>query len=201
MDPTLSEEAARLGVVLTPKQAERLERYEELLRDRGVPNGLISASDLPRLRARHLLDCLRAVSAVEDSDHDAYDLGSGAGLPGIVVAVAAPWLSVSLVDARRGRAAFLEFAVERLSLGNARVTSARIETLSDPADLCFARALAPLRVCWELARGLLRPGGRLVYFAGEGVEGAEPLPGARSARVLHPGPLESAGPLVIMARQ
>ena len=82
---------------LPEPRAELLSRYEELLRRRAVAAGMISAEDAPRLRERHLTDSLRAVVAVEPGDHDAYDVGSGAGLPGVVMAIALPSLHVVLV--------------------------------------------------------------------------------------------------------
>jgi 16S rRNA (guanine527-N7)-methyltransferase len=104
----LTSAAAAIGVELTPDQTARLGSYEQLLADRAVAQGMIGDADLPRLRERHVLDCLRAAAVVVDSDRSAVDLGSGAGLPGIVVAIACPALAVTLAESRRGRAAFLE---------------------------------------------------------------------------------------------
>jgi 16S rRNA (guanine527-N7)-methyltransferase len=184
---------------LSPEQRRRLELYEGLLRDRAVPGGLISHDDLPRLRERHIDDCLRAAAVVEAGDHDAYDIGSGAGLPGVVVAIACPDLRVTLVERRRSRAAFLESVLEVLGLSNALVFAGGSETLSAPADLAFARALAPIRRSWELAEPILRPAGRLVYFAGAAFDPAD-LPAGVAATITYPS-LAPSGPLVIMARQ
>lgn len=180
-------------------QASLLDRYEELLRGRAAAAGMVAPDDLPRLRARHLVDSLRAAAAVEPGDEDAYDLGSGAGLPGVVVAIARPALRVVLVERRRSRAAFLELVVDELGLTNAIVVAGGSEGLHEPADLVFARALAPPREAWALAEPLLRADGRLVYFAGEGFQPATELPGGVRAVLLRP--LAPAGPLVIMARQ
>lgn len=197
----LLHQAERLGVRLTASAAERLLAYESLLRERAIPKGIVSAKDLPRLRERHILDCLRAVAAVEPMDRTAADLGSGAGLPGIVVAIALPHLRVALVERRRLRVAFLELVVEQLDLSNADVVQAEIERVNLRVDVCFARALAPFPETLRLAAPLLGPGGRLVVFAGEG---AQPVPermsGWRIRRMEHPV-LEGAGPLVIMTRQ
>jgi 16S rRNA (guanine527-N7)-methyltransferase len=190
---------AALGVPLSVEEARRLLEFEGLLLERAVPAGLVAEADVPRLRERHVLDCLRAALAVGPTDRTAYDLGSGAGLPGIVVAVVRPTLAVTLVETRRRRAAFLELAVERLRLGNAAVAFGRVEELEDAADLCFARALAPLPQVWALARPLLHPGGRLVYFAGKST-GPFDAPGARSVDIRTTPVLERAGPLVIIAR-
>jgi 16S rRNA (guanine527-N7)-methyltransferase len=172
--------------------------YEGLLRERAIPAGLVSRDDAPRLRERHVLDCLRAATEVRSLDRLALDLGSGAGLPGIVVAIACPGLHVRLVDSRRRRVAFLELAAADLGLDNVQVHQARVQSLDAEADLCFARALAPLEEAWRLASRLLASGGRLVYFAGVGFDAAS----VRGPVDVRPAPpvLESAGPLVIMAR-
>jgi len=202
-DPAaLIESAARLPVHLEPEQAEALLSFERLLLDRAVPLGLMARGDAPAVRERHILDSLRAVLALESSDVDAYDLGSGSGLPGIVVAIAMPSLRVGLVEARSRRAGFLELAVERLELANVAVLAKPADQLEVAVDVCFARALAPLPEAWKLARDLLRPGGRLVYFAGEGSQRPDPMPPDASSFCLLQTPvLASSGPLAIMTRQ
>jgi len=196
------ESAARLPVHLEPEQAEALLSFERLLLDRAVPLGLVARRDAPSVRDRHILDSLRAVLALRPTYVDAYDVGSGAGLPGIVVAIARPSLRVGLVEARSRRAGFLELAVERLELPNVAVLANPVVQLGEAVDVCLARALAPLSEAWKMARDLLRPGGRLVYFAGEGFRRPDPMPpDASSFRLLQTPVLASSGPLVIMTRQ
>ena len=199
----LSSAALGIGVPVTDGQAASLAAFETLLSERAVDLGLVAKGDRHRIRERHLLDCLRAASAVVETDREGYDLGSGAGLPGVVVAIARPGLRVVLLEARARRVAFLELAVAELRLSNIAVRHVRIEEAEGPADLCFARALAPLEESWKAARRLLRPGGRLVYFAGARAEAQgtdTPLVGASACLVLEPV-LESFGRLVIMTRQ
>jgi 16S rRNA (guanine527-N7)-methyltransferase len=197
----LRSQASALGVELSEDAASKLLRLESLLRERAVPAGMIAAGDASRLRERHVLDCLRAATVVRADDVRSLDLGSGAGLPGLVVAIAVPWLSVTLVERRQRRAAFCELAAERLGLENVRVRAVRIEDLTEDADLCFARALAPIEEAWRLAEPLLREGGRLVYFAGRGARGPFSAPGARCLSTVDAPVLEGSGPLVIMGRQ
>jgi len=196
----LLEQAEALGVHLEEDQAERLLRFESLLVERAIPAGLVSRADESRLRERHILDCLRAASPLETA-RDGYDLGSGAGLPGVVLAVALPSIRVGLVETRSRRAAFLEMTLHELELGNAVVVPGRVEDHREPVDACIARAFAPLPRAWAAARPLLRPGGRLVYFAGRPPQPGEVPPDAVLEGVLATPVLESAGPLVIMARQ
>jgi 16S rRNA (guanine527-N7)-methyltransferase len=196
----LGELAGSLGVALDASAAERLLVFEQILAERAVGLGLIARSDRDRIRSRHVLDSLRAVVAVRPEDALAYDLGSGAGLPGVVVAIARPELRVALVEPRKARVAFLELVVEHLELPNAAVVPGRIQDVTEEADLCFARAFAALDAAWEAAFPRLRAGGRLVYFAGAGAAPPEALPGARSVEVVETPVLESAGPLIIMGR-
>jgi 16S rRNA (guanine527-N7)-methyltransferase len=195
----LRAEASRLGADLDDPQIGSLIAYERLLVARAVPMGLVAEGDVEKIRVRHVLDSLRAAPVLSGM-RDAYDLGSGAGLPGIVVAIARPEVQVGLVDSRRRRVAFLELAVVELGLSNATILGARAETLTEPVDACLARAFAPADRAWEVAEPLLRPGGRLVYFAGPGWEAGSAPPGVR-VDVLDTPVLESAGPLVIMAQQ
>lgn len=197
----LQEQASALGVTLSEDAAGRLVRFEALLAERAVPAGMIAASDAGRLRERHVLDCLRAATVVEPADRTALDLGSGAGLPGLVVAIALPDLAVTLVESRRRRAAFCELVAERLGLPNVAVLLARIEEVHEQADVCFARALARLPVVWRLAEPLLRAGGRLVYFAGRGANGPFLAAGARCLSRVDAPVLAGSGPLIIMGRQ
>ncbi len=196
----LRAQAGSLGVSLDPSQASRLIRFEELLANRAIPLGVVSRSDATRIRERHIMDSLRAAPVVEGADLAA-DLGSGAGLPGVVVAIALPGLQMLLVERRPRRAAFLELAVEELDLSNATVFAGRVAEMPGRVDVALARAFAPLEEAWAQARGVLRPGGRLVYFAGS--ETAVPVApeGSVILEVLPTPVLESSGALVIMTRQ
>ncbi|HXF74104.1 MAG TPA: 16S rRNA (guanine(527)-N(7))-methyltransferase RsmG [Actinomycetota bacterium] len=201
----LVRQAEELGIVIDDARAEQLLAFERLLLERAIPLGAVAAGDAPRLRERHVLDSLRAARALSTGDRIAVDLGTGAGLPGLVLAIARPDVRFTLLEPRQRRAAFVELAVERLGLRNVRVLARRAEELSalvgrgvePPADLALARALGSLERCLRLARGLLGPGGRLVWFAGKMRVG--PLPPA--AEVIETPELESAGPLVIMGGQ
>jgi 16S rRNA (guanine527-N7)-methyltransferase len=198
-------DASDLGVPLDRRGAERLFSFTALIRDRAIPLGMVASSDAPRVYERHVLDSLRAAPLIRPSDLLAYDLGSGAGLPGLVLAVVVPWCRFVLVESRSRRAGFLELAIERLELSNAEVKAARAEDLSAEADLATARAFGPVGASWKAALRVLRPGGRLIYFAGrKGIDRV--LEAARKAgpeppsRVDLAEGLANATPLVIMGR-
>jgi 16S rRNA (guanine527-N7)-methyltransferase len=200
-DPeALRAQAGSIGVTLDPSQASRLIRFEQLLADRAIPLGVVSRSDATRIRERHILDSLRAAPVVEGSDLAA-DLGSGAGLPGVVIAITLPRLRMLLVERRPRRAAFLEYAVEELAVSNATVFAGRVADMPGRVDVALARAFAPLGEAWAQARGILGSGGRLVYFAGARTRIPAAPEGSVILDVLHTPVLESSGALVIMTRQ
>jgi len=195
----LRAQAGSLGVALEPSQASRLIRFEQLLLDRAIPLGMVSSSDTTRIRKRHILDSLRAAPIVQGDDLAA-DLGSGAGLPGVVVAIALPRIRMLLVERRPRRAAILELVVEELGLSNATVFAGRVVELPERVDVALARAFAPPEEAWAQARQVLRPGGRLVYFAGAATAIPAAPEGSAMLEVQTPV-LESSGALVIMTRQ
>ena len=203
MNQDLLQDAARMRIRLDDRAVQRLTMLQDLLKSRAVELGLISEADSSRVYQRHIRDCLRAVPLVSD-DFTLMDLGTGAGLPGLVVSCALPDLTVVLVDSRRRAGAFLELAVERLGL-SAEIRIQRAEGLDLQVEVCTARAFGPLARSWEAAYPNLRPGGRLIYFAGAGVR--DPEGAARS--VDRPAPpasitldpvVASSSPLVIMSR-
>ncbi len=189
-----------LGLALSPDQLGQLESFESLVRGHAIPLGMVASADEGRLRERHVQDCLRAATVVRTADRSSYDLGSGAGLPGVVVAIACPSLQVTLVESRRPRAAFLQLVVDRLGLDNAHVAGVRVETLTELVDLCFARAFTRVAEAWKAAEPLLGPRGRLMYFAGERFEPAQ-LPKDVVSTMVTTSALARSGPLVIMSRQ
>jgi 16S rRNA (guanine527-N7)-methyltransferase len=204
-DP-LAEAAEQLDLRLTEGSRAALTEYAELLRDRAAPLGFIASGDAEGALERHVVDSLRAAPLVREGTF-VVDLGSGAGLPGIPVAIARPDVTVTLLEAQRRRVAFLELTCDALGVGNAVPVHARVDEAVRQgirAATCLARAFAPLRASWAAAVSLLEPRGRLVYFAGAtrslrvDAAGLEPVPVA--VRTVPPPPvLASAGPLVIMS--
>jgi len=171
-------------------------RYAELLATDGVTRGLIGPRETERLWDRHLLNC--AVVAELLPEHGVLvDIGSGAGLPGIVLAMLRPSLRVVLLEPLLRRSVFLEECVAELGLSNATVLRARAEEKAaahSKADVATARAVAPLDRLVGWAAPLLRPDGELLAIKGrsadEEVAAARPLLsrlGVRSAEVLEVG--------------
>ena len=148
-----------------PAQLDLLHAYQRLLADRGIPLGVVSEADHDRLWDRHVTDSLRPLACIPDQATLA-DLGSGGGLPGIPIAIARPDTTVTLVEARRRRVAFLELAIDTLGLPNVQVLASRVEDAPLRVSGCTARALAPAVEAWRLASPLLPRGGFLIYWAG-----------------------------------
>jgi 16S rRNA (guanine527-N7)-methyltransferase len=143
------------------------ETYAALLADAGVVRGLIGPREVPRLWDRHLLNCAVVSDEIERGG-DVCDLGSGAGLPGLVLAIRRPDLRVTLVEPLLRRATFLSEAVDQLELDNVTVVRARAEELRGHAgfSVVTSRALAPLPRLLDWSLPLVRPGGVMLALKG-----------------------------------
>jgi 16S rRNA (guanine527-N7)-methyltransferase len=144
-------------------------RYAALLAGPGVERGIVGPGEAPRIWDRHLLNCA-AVARLVPARCLLADLGSGAGLPGIVLALLRPECDVVLVESLARRAAFLEECVTVLRLNRVRVVRGRAEDLAGTigADIVTARAVAPLAQLAGWAVGLCRPGGTVLAIKGAG---------------------------------
>jgi 16S rRNA (guanine527-N7)-methyltransferase len=187
-----------------------LEAYADLLATAGVERGLIGPREAPRLWERHLLNCA-GVAELFEPGTTVLDLGSGAGLPGIVLAAARPDLTVVLVEPLLRRATFLTEAVAALGLPGVLVRRARAEELVGKVlvDAVTARAVAPLDRLAGWALPLLHPGGRLVALKGERADaelatagGALQQAGGTGGRVVEVGDPElgTAARVVVVER-
>jgi 16S rRNA (guanine527-N7)-methyltransferase len=171
-------------------------RYAELLATDGVTRGLIGPRETDRLWDRHLLNCAMVAELLPERG-ELVDIGSGAGLPGIVLAMIRPSLRVILLEPLLRRSVFLEECVAELGLSNATVVRARAEEKAAAhinADVATARAVAPLDRLTEWAARLLRPGGQLLAIKGqsaaEEIAAARPVLsrlGVKSAEVMQAG--------------
>jgi 16S rRNA (guanine527-N7)-methyltransferase len=170
-----------------------LEAFAELLEKWAPRLDLISTSDLPRFRERHIQDSLRALPLLDlVPQGPGIDVGSGAGLPGIPLAIAAPGREWRLLEPRRRRAAFLEEVVRELALPNCEVIARSAEeAAADPAlagrhPIALARALAKPKRAFELIAPLVAPGGLAAVFIGKHEElppqADEAVPGLATLR-------------------
>ena len=143
------------------------------------PASLSSVTNPDEARRVHLADSLSGLAVEEvSSAKRAADLGSGAGFPGVPLAMALPGAKFTLIDSVGKKVRFIEAVIEELGLENARAVNARSEDWAkaegrEAYDLITARAVAPLEALAELASPLLTEGGSLVAWKGERETGEE----------------------------
>jgi 16S rRNA (guanine527-N7)-methyltransferase len=146
------------------------QRYAELLVDIGVEWGILGPHEIERIWERHILNCAVAAELLEPGERVA-DIGSGAGLPGLPLAITEPGLHVILIESLLRRTEFLRLAVAELGC-DVEVVRGRAE---DPAvrqgvggcDAVVSRAVATLDKLTRWSLALLRPGGRMLAIKGE----------------------------------
>ena len=168
----------------------RAQEYADLLAHDGVVRGLIGPRETPRLWDRHLLNCA-VLGEVVPAEATVCDIGSGAGLPGLVLAIARPDLQVTLVEPLLRRSSFLSEVVAGLRLANVEVVRARAEEVHGRRefDVVTSRAVAPLDRLARWSMPLVRQGGHLVAMKGSRAEG-EVAAAASTLRKLGAGEVE-----------
>ena len=168
--PSVAQEifGARLDLAVT---------YADLLATEGVDRGLLGPREAPRLWQRHLLNCA-VVAGLVPENADVCDLGSGAGLPGLVLAICRPDLALTLVEPLLRRTSFLTETADRLGLPNVEVVRARAEELHGAREFTVvtSRAVAPLPRLLAWSMPLVRRDGQLLAM--KGTSAADELAGA-----------------------
>ena len=163
-EPSIAAEIAgdRIGV---------LREFAQDLGDRGETLGLIGPLEPPRLWTRHLLNSAILAPAIATGARVA-DIGTGGGMPGLVLAIVRPDASFKLIEPMERRCIWLNEQVQRLGLDNVEVKRGRAEEFHDAfeVDQVTARAVTALRKLVPLAAPLLRDGGELLLLKGESVQ-------------------------------
>jgi 16S rRNA (guanine527-N7)-methyltransferase len=144
------------GRRVSRETGDQVQVFAQLLRDESSRQNLIAASTLETLWERHILDSAQ-LARFGPSSAKWVDVGSGAGLPGIILAALLPRSSVTLVEPRRLRAEFLERAVQQLGL-DTKVITAKVERVGECFDVITARAVASLDRVLRLTSHLSHPG-------------------------------------------
>ncbi len=141
--------------------------FDQLLRVHGVERGLLGPRETARLWERHLLNSAAVVPFVSEAA-SILDLGSGAGLPGVVVAAMLPATTVTLLEPKERRVRWLDEVIGELELANVTVVRGRAEDVSATltSEVVVARAVGPLSQLYRWAAPLLADGGRLVALKG-----------------------------------
>ena len=164
-----------------PGQEAAIRAYADFLTTAGIERGLIGPREGERIWERHIFNCL-PVTQLLPQGASLFDIGSGAGLPGIVIALARPDLKVTLIEPLERRVEFLNEAVAALAAGGVEieVIRGRAQDVKKSADFVTARAVAPMEKLKKMSWHMVKTGGSLLAMKGEsaatemvGIKGAE----------------------------
>ncbi len=200
MQNRILDSAREMGIALTPEQAEKMVKYHEMLVAANKQMNLTRVPDDPAEAAdRNYLDSLNAVKYL-DGVQTLIDVGTGAGLPGIPIAIACPHIKVTLLDALQKRVGFLQNVIDALGLNAEAVhgraeDAAKLPEFRDAFDVATARAVAEMNVLAEWLLPFVKPEGRMLALKGPSAE--EELERARNALAqlnaekiaVHPAPV------------
>lgn len=156
-------------MIVSRETHERLTAYEALVRKWNAKINLVAPSTLPEFNSRHIQDSIQIFDHVQFPEGNWVDLGSGGGLPGIVVSIYAQKapLTVSLVESDQRKSAFLRTVIRELSLQNVSIMTGRIENVPPlAANFVSARALAPLSVLLSMVRRHMHQDGTAIFLKG-----------------------------------
>jgi 16S rRNA (guanine527-N7)-methyltransferase len=167
-EPATAPAAPRQAAEVFGERLPLAVRYADMLATTGISHGLIGPREAPRLWERHILNCAVMESLLPHRVR-LIDLGSGAGLPGLVLAIARPDLQVTLVEPLQRRTRWLERAVDELGLGQVTVLRGRAEEFPGrlQAPVVTARAVARLDRLYHWSWPLMPVGGRLLALKGQ----------------------------------
>lgn len=168
--PKSAESMSRLSADVSRETLDRLEIFERLLAKWTKSINLIAPSTIDDIWNRHIVDSYQIFEHIPRSAKTLVDIGSGGGLPGLVIAAVArdtlPLLQITLVESDLRKAAFLRSAAREMGL-HVKVVTQRVEHLKDVScDVLTARALAPLNILFDYASLLLNPPGLCIFQKG-----------------------------------
>jgi len=164
-----------------PGQEDAIRAYAEFLITAGIERGLIGPREGERIWERHIFNCL-PITQLLPQGASLFDIGSGAGLPGIVIALARPDLKVTLIEPLERRVEFLNEAVAAIATKGVEIAviRGRAQDVKKSADFVTARAVAPMEKLKKISWHMVKTGGSLLAMKGEsaatemvGVKGAE----------------------------
>jgi 16S rRNA (guanine527-N7)-methyltransferase len=169
-----------------PERQDEIQAFAEFLATAGIERGLIGPREGERIWDRHIFNCLPVTQLLPEGT-TLFDIGSGAGLPGIVIALARPDIQVTLIEPLERRVEFLKEATEGL---NIEVIRGRAQDVKKSAHYVTARAVAPLEKLKKMSWHMVKTGGALLAMKGESA--AAEMVGVKNA-VLHEIELEGIG--------
>ena len=144
----------------------KLDQFAQILIEDGVKLGLIGPREVDRIWDRHILNCA-AISELITDGQSIIDIGSGAGLPGLVLAILNPHSKVTLIEPMQRRCDFLTQTVQKIDLKNINILKERAENVSTQAQVVTSRAVAPLNKLLEWSLPLVLKNGKVLAIKGE----------------------------------
>jgi 16S rRNA (guanine527-N7)-methyltransferase len=169
-----------------PERQDEIQAFAHFLATAGIERGLIGPREGERIWDRHIFNCLPVTQLLPEGT-TLFDIGSGAGLPGIVIALARPDIQVTLIEPLERRVEFLKEATVGL---NIEVIRGRAQDVKKSAHYVTARAVAPLEKLKKMSWHMVKTGGALLAMKGESA--AAEMVGVKNA-VLHEIELEGVG--------
>ena len=182
MEPSVHELLGRYF----PERQDEIQAFAHFLTTAGIERGLIGPREGERIWDRHIFNCLPVTQLLPEGT-TLFDIGSGAGLPGIVIALARPDIQVTLIEPLERRVEFLKEATAGL---NIEVIRGRAQDVKKSAHYVTARAVAPLEKLKKMSWHMVKTGGALLAMKGESA--AAEMVGVKNA-VLHEIELEGIG--------
>lgn len=160
------------ALTLAGERLDVLRAFTHALADQGELLGLIGPLELPRLWTRHILNSA-VMAPLLSEGHNVADIGTGGGMPGLVLAIVRPDVNFRLIEPMERRCAWLNDQIEALSLTNVQVMRGRAEEYHDAfeVDVVTARAVTALKKLIPLTVPLLRDGGETIFLKGAGIDG------------------------------
>jgi 16S rRNA (guanine527-N7)-methyltransferase len=184
MSELWNELAAKADLALSPGQHNQLDRYIDLLLEANQRMNLTRIADRAAAEVQHVGDALTVLPFLPKETFRLVDVGSGGGVPGVILAIARPDAKVVLLEATKKKAAFLQEVVTKLELANVKVLPERAETaargeLRESRDVAVARAVGAMDFLVEWCLPLVKKGG--VMLAMKGARIVDELPAAKRA--------------------
>ncbi len=152
---------------LSQKQKEQYYSYYELINEYNKVMNLTGIDDYEGVYLKHYYDCLTVCSEIDKiAPKTIADVGSGAGFPGIVLAIYYPNIKFHLIEPLTKRINFLKIVVDKLGLKNVTLINERVEEITDKFDLVTSRAVAKLNILLELCTPICNVGGSIITLKG-----------------------------------
>lgn len=159
------EEINKLGIILCKDALYKLEKYNQVLKEENLKYNLTRIIEESDVYLKHFYDSLTIVKIIEINNQSICDIGSGAGFPGLVLAICFSNINITLIESNNKKCSFLNLVKERLELKNVKIINARVEEYArenrEIFDIVTARAVAPIKHLLEYGIPLVKVNG---YF-------------------------------------